>query len=379
MMSEQQKPVSSASPIYVLCNANRTVGYGHFFRCLHLARELKRLSPGLIVSWFGNIDETLLSRLPQVHKFVNCHNVDDATQTLLNQKSAWVLTDSYHITDAHLDTLSTIHQLICIDDFANLAFGQADALINFTVSASDYAYQAKHQFLGPQYFINDPSLIKVRQEKLLRAYHCKRVLIAMGGFDRFAIGHKIALALYQHLPEVDVVLLSRDPNKLDETLRQYLNKDVNADQQSIQSRLADNPRFLHVGHTDNMAELYASCDLVISGGGLIKYESAYCAIPNISVAQTPEQLRESETFSRLNLCISFNLAQQWHNNWHIEDTEDQINDWNQAAFIRKLASMTLLDDKAKRYIDTLKRASAEQFATHATCNLAKALLGHINR
>ncbi len=56
--------------------------------------------------------------------------------------------------------------------------------------------------------------------------------------------------------------------------------------------------------TSNIEEVYKKVDLVISGGGLVKYESAFCSIPNFSLAVTKEQDDETTLFELNDLTYS---------------------------------------------------------------------------
>jgi UDP:flavonoid glycosyltransferase YjiC (YdhE family) len=52
--------------------------------------------------------------------------------------------------------------------------------------------------------------------------------------------------------------------------------------------------------------LYAQADLLICGGGLVKYECGYCAIPTVTLSRTPEQEEDSLRLVRKDL--TFNLG-----------------------------------------------------------------------
>lgn len=157
----------------------------------------------------------------------------------------------------------------------------------------------------------------------------------MGGYDRQNIGLKIANSLNKYIPELTITLLGRYS-------------------ESTQGKVN------HITNTDDISRLYQKADLVISGGGLIKYESAFCGIPNIVVAQTEEQWQESQAFEKYRLCIPYDLAQHWH--------ADKFNHWfEQLAF--------------KEIKNSITNASQHIFDSQSTDNTAKRLvklIGDVN-
>lgn len=329
-----KKVMISESPhLFVICDGNSEVGYGHFFRCLHLLKALKASLPALKLTWMGAIDESLLTQITVnalTEQFILVDSANDALRQILLSNRSWVLSDSYLLSERDLDTLADQHHLIAIDDFGKHSHAKAQAVLNFCVSATQYRYKATEQLLGTGYFLTDPRLNPVREYKLSIQASSKvplQILIAMGGFDRFDVGAKIALAISESKLNTNITLLGAS--------EQILPNSIN-----------------HLTSSKDMARLYRQSDLVISGGGLIKYESAYCAIFNIAVSQTPEQLAESEAFAAHNLCLSYGLAQDWH----------------KESFITWFEALDLTAQCAQ-----VKTASANEFATNSTEKAAKAL------
>ncbi len=325
--------MSEPPHLFVICDGNSEVGYGHFFRCLHLVHALKASLPTLQLTWMGAINESLLTQIHAdllTEKFIVVDNANDAMRQILPSNRSWVLSDSYLLSECDLDALANRHYLIAIDDFGKYSHAKAQAVLNFCVSATQYRYQAINQLLGTGYFLTDPRLNPVREFKLSMQASFEaplQILIAMGGFDRFDVGAKIALAISESKLNSNITLLG--------TSKQILPNSIN-----------------HLTRSKDMAQLYRQSDLVISGGGLIKYESAYCAIFNIAVSQTPEQLAESEAFAAHNLCLSYGLAQDWH--------KESFITWFEALDLTALCAQ-------------LKTASANEFVSNSTEKAANAL------
>lgn len=340
--------------LIVVCDANAEVGYGHFFRCLHLVNALVARMPAIEVTWTGSLESKLLPLIESAQSadmvstslnpnlslahpqasYKRASNAQTAIRECLCLPQTWLLIDSYLPSEGELDEAAKRHHLVAIDDFAKTTYASAQAVLNFCVSAPHYDYRAANLLLGTEFFLCDPRLNATREKKLSANFESsnvqhnnKRILIAMGGFDRFSVGAQIALALHELAPNTEITLLG-------------------ASQQPLPSPIK------HLTRSDNMPALYAKADCVISGGGLIKYESAFCATVNIAVSQTQEQLLESQAFAKNKLCLSYGLAQDWH----------------KESFIRWYSAIDWTAQRA-----CVATASKTHFVTHSTEHAANAL------
>lgn len=347
-------------PLRVLCNANADVGYGHFFRCLFLVNEWQRLT-SQSAQWFGDIDDHLHIHCASVNK----HDWETAILQVSRSTPSIVLCDSYLINERHVSDLAMHNKVIAINDFGEFAFGNALAVINFTVSANGYAYTSKHRLLGPQYFLCHPSLDAVRAQNIDSDTPFEiasgNILIAMGGFDRHQIGEQLAMRLGKAFPAANITLLGKYAD--------VPNCSLPANVETI-------------AHTDRMDRLFQRANLVISGGGLIKYESAYCGVVNVVLAQTDEQMQESQQFKALNLCETYGMARNLLNTTESateaknerEITNNGQNNHNNAGvsfddFVAWLEGIDLVNLQR-----LLRQASAKVFNTESTSRTAKRLL-----
>lgn len=342
---------NSDEQLIVICEANSDVGFGHFFRCLHLADSLRN-SYGINAYWVGNITPSLVGLLHernQQHIFTS--NFDNAITEAQSLNAHAVLCDSYQLAESHIQQLRHKFKVCIVDDFGTSALAYADTVINFTVSAPRYNYAAKQQLLGPRFFLCDEALNRVRKRRLNQTeFNVDKInlLIAIGGHDRLSMGPYIA----------DLFLLD---NKYAVTLL------------GPYSSVKSNKKLLHFNRSNDMPSLYKKADLVVSGGGLIKYESAYCGIPNIVVAQTPEQFSETIEFEAVNLCHAVGhhatkMCDLGTNPSSISDKEDKHD-----AF--SWSTQELLDtaDKALRERKQLVKASKIHFEDDATARAAEVI------
>ncbi len=329
--------------LVILCDGNKKVGLGHFYRCLHLAHSLFKQF-NISILWIGNIDNEQIRYLKYIgHQFDYSNNFDCSVSRITSLSKRLVLVDSYLLTLAHLDVINKHHELCVIDDFGSLDLSSTSTAINFTVDASKYNYKAQTNLLGPQYFLCDSRLDNVRDKNI--EWHQKteeklRVLIAIGGHDRLTIGPKVA-SLFAHSKTTEVTLLGR--------------YDLIPNKHNIKS----------IDFTNNIPSLYHHTDLVVSGGGLTKYESAYCAIPNVVLAQTSEQYNESLSFAKSGLCFTVGASKV-----------ERLSTSKSANVHPFNWSVQELFDKADKAIQTRKAlvtASRHHFRNSSTHSVAKTI------
>lgn len=307
---------------YVLCDANNEVGYGHFFRTKYLVNTLETYRDWQWL-WCGNLTGYMQHQVTHHQPY---KDVIEAVKALQDEPAGVVICDSYQLQAEDYAKLSTSHTVIAFDDFAPHPYADVFCIINFCVAAPSYNYQAQHQLLGPKHFVTHPRLGIAQQFKQQQSKQQQprslRILIAIGGFDRFDIGRRLAEAFVSNRTNAQtgthVTLLDR--------------------------AVAPSSLYKVISFCDHMPELYQQADVVISGGGLTKYESAFLHIPNVVIAQTAAQFTESALFAELGLCINYGLAKNLHEQTIIEFVEwFMTNDWQQQQQDIAIASMANFD------------------------------------
>ena len=328
----------------ILCDGNEKVGLGHFYRCLHLSHTLFRKF-NIDILWVGDIADEQVQYLKSIgHQFEHRENLSSSVTYVSSLSSKLAIVDSYSLTSTHLEILSKYHEVCVIDDFGLIDSSEASTTINFTVDATNYTYNSQTNLLGPEYFLCDERLSSVRRknlEELQKPLKKSRILIAIGGHDRLNMGPELAL-LFAQLNKADITLLGRYD----------------------QSQAINSPNINSITFTQDMSLLYHQTDLVISGGGLTKYESAYCAIPNIVLAQTQDQYDESVSFEEKGLCFTVGTSKV--DRLETTETESPSFNWSIQELLNKA-------DEAIRKRNSLISASKRWFRTNSTLNAAETL------
>ncbi|MCX8080342.1 MAG: hypothetical protein N3F09_03800 [Bacteroidia bacterium] len=260
------------------CNANNHEGLGHFMRCLNLSQFINQQQFHL--TFCGDFNEFAVSLLNQKKiTYTLIKNIEE----LLKFKTHYLFADTYLISDGMIEKLSGLFRLILFDDFCNRNYYNTYAIINFTIGAPKLPYKAvKHKLLGTSFFPYRPEWPAIRKRNLiLRKVHHKEknnILVMFSG---------VKLEPARLIDFLNV--LDHFYSKCTFHVIYY---------EKLPSEQFKNNHIILYQKIDNITEFYSQSDLVISGGGLAKYESAFCGIPNLAFSITPEQHKETIEFEK---------------------------------------------------------------------------------
>jgi len=223
------------------CDANDTIGYGHFFRCLSLASAA--LSQGREVLIATELLTPTMRHYAEVHKTQVWEGVLNA-ETLRGWQTQWLVVDGYHIEPSVVEDFATEFQVLVIDDLAASPIS-ADILLNPNFASDRLPYctgAGTHRLLGPAY-------APLRPEFLSRAptgLKNNRLFVCLGGGDNTAMLSQVIEAIPEDLAVVVV------PGR---------------------SQLADIRPGVEIEHEPtNMADLMITCDTAIVGAGSTVWE-----------------------------------------------------------------------------------------------------------
>lgn len=235
------------------------------------------------VFFIGNFNQLAMDML-LTYKIPFTH-LDDDKYTLagieeLNFYDA-VVFDSYFLSNETIKNIANQHFMsILIDDECLLNYSGVDVVINFRFDAELlYQYNSKNQFLGSDYFVVKPELVELRRQNRSRNYDSvSNILLFFGG--SFS-DEKFLSELIEHLndeaPGVSIQLISSYPlqnDKLNYTL---------------------------IKPSYNIEDYLSTADILINGGGLVKYEATFALVPTASVSTTQLQYEDSLVLEKLGL------------------------------------------------------------------------------
>ena len=176
--------------------------------------------------------------------------------------------------------------------------------------------------------------------KALRMKNCeylrrkvRNVIVCLGGTDRFGIGKGMVNVFDQVFQNIQITLITS----------QYAKKTYT----SLHNNIAFMPM------TVEIEKYLMKADMVITGGGLLKYESAYCCIPNAAISQTIEQDIETHSFVKEGLTYDLGM----------------VKNFDKDNIVEKMTDFCSTSVREKIYFN-----AKQKFVTGSSRNLAKEII-----
>lgn len=286
-----------------LCDANSKIGLGHLSRCLGFAEAARDSFHE--VFFVGDYDAASRGLLKS--SGINCRSDRPSlnflsepqyrTEFKIPKAPAGIFIDSYELEAKHLD-LARTHwpdaRLVVLDDLAHLAAYRCDLVVNFTVDAESVRYPAGTSLLaGPKYFAPRRWLRMVRDTREYRAFSARFVVFA-GGSDQHRINERLTNAILEVAPGSEIRVVQTQPKSETswfDSLAPFQKKSVTI-----------------WPITPDMATHFLWTDIVLCGGGLIKYECVYAEIPVAAFSQTDRQQLDTSAWAAKGLVGDLGIA-----------------------------------------------------------------------
>ena len=336
------------------CDGVANTGLGHVSRSLAIAEGFADL--GFDCHFIGRFEAGAVEMLTTAGRSFSggieqTNSPEDIQSTVAKARelsASGVFVDSYAVDD---DYIAALHRqaapVLLIDDYGRLERYECAALMCFLVGAADQGYPVDRIpcFLGPGYFPARKELRQLRREGKEFREKAGRALIAIGGVDLQDLTGRAARILLEIAPELSVhAVVGRHYERVGE-LSEMVGRFGGGGEVFVQ--------------LPTLAGEFAWADVVVSGGGMIKYESAYLGIPAGIIAQNEDQKHETAQFAGLGLVFDLGLG-------------SEQDDPSLAAGLRRL-----LGDAALR--ESLRRTGLETFPADPTVRAAQALQGALDR
>ncbi|MEL7199131.1 MAG: hypothetical protein AAGL10_12525 [Pseudomonadota bacterium] len=329
------------------CDATAAIGFGHLSRCIALAEAFRQC--GVESVFAGQFDADASDQVAATgftsHGFEAPVNSSSAAEELEGIEADFVVLDSYRADEAYLSDLKCMgHRTVIIDDFCKLSAYPCDAILNFTWEAPLLSYPEEPALiLGHNHLLARRRLVEARQGSVDRNRDgvVENLLVAIGGSDPKGLALRIVGVLGEINRDVTVRVLGQPNAQLTAAIEPF------AEGSAIVARQPD------------LSEQLQWADAVISGGGLIKYESAYMGVPAAAIAQNEAQDGETKVFSGAGLVFDLGLADTVSD----DGLADRLNTFlNDAAMRAKMAGLM-----------------RESFIADPSGNAAKAILKALER
>lgn len=291
--------------LFIHCIGNQKSGLGHFSRCLALASILKKNESGIELTFVGCFELHALEKL-KIAKIDYINVKEEVCFTTYIFQAVALTTEDFFLVDSYIASQDFYDQMTyrsfkwgVFDDFSTKDFSSSNLVINFRVNAGRlFDYSAKYCALGPKYMpvrleFED---IRKKNENLKVLSGIKKVVICLGGSDLYNVSGQLLHTITQVFAEAEIYALLSDEREIVQLVEKYKN----------------NKKIYIESLKPDIENLLYDTDLIISGGGMLKYEAGYCAIPNATLSQTEEQYQDTLILEKEGLTINLGLAKQYN-------------------------------------------------------------------
>ena len=257
--------------VLIRADGNEKIGSGHIMRTKSIANELKGLGAKVLYALADERGKRLINNeFQSVVLSSNYECLDDEINALSSvikeQKIKLILLDSYFVTPKYFKELKKLAKVAYIDDLDAFAY-ECEALINYGALFDKKEYKAR-QNLAKKYFLGS-EFAPLRAEfgstqKSSKNTQKKQVLLTTGNTDLLGIMPRLLEAFLgdESLKNLEFLAISGAFNEHENKLLALSAKHKNI-------KVLKNP--------ENMAQIMAEADFVLSAGGSTLYELASLA------------------------------------------------------------------------------------------------------
>lgn len=264
-------------------DCNNETGFGHFSRCLNLARTFTCNHVNSQILFAGNYNKFSRSLLDYYNISFECISWEKFEIIFPWPVDSYdlVFIDTYLICQDKLNSLRAISsRLVFIDDSACLDFSHFFCVINFRHNADLlFSYQSHYSFLGSQYLILKPELMEIRNQKSNYSGSFVNLLLFTGGAPLPAEHLFSLVELLSHIsPETKITHIG-----------------------NLTSSPPLSANYKNVIPTPDIESYLLGTDVAINTGGLFKYESSYSCVPTASFFISTLQASDSKVLAEAGL------------------------------------------------------------------------------
>ena len=241
----------------------KELGLGHVYRCINLAKNLKKNKLFFLIEDYGNIVNNILKKNNYKNIFVLQNKLNlkqeikKTIETIKENKIDVIVIDKYNLKQDYIDEIRKFAKTVVITDL-NQKRISADLLINGFIGFKNEKIINKFGtkcLLGPQYQIIDGEFSKRKKTKKKNT-----LLITFGGFDENKIIDFILEPLSEYLDKIKTkIILSPATSK---------SKKIKNFERMFKKELTIIPK------TNSMFKEISESEYGLCSGGITTYEFA---------------------------------------------------------------------------------------------------------
>lgn len=282
--------------IVIITDGGLTMGLGHVYRTLSLAKRLSKFSKIKFLTQSGDI---VVGKIKNSgYKVSNVDNTNGMKRWLSFDKPDIIVIDKLEVNERFAKYIKTnLNARLII--FGNISSTNkyADVVIN-AIIGTNYKNKSFIDKNTGTLYLEGPKYLVLRREfyehKNLYKFrnNLKKILLIFGGSDQANLTSKVLdkLLSINHNFKVDIVL--GPAFKFDKELGKIL-KNHRSKKNSVET----------YKDVNNVSELMLNSDLIITSPGTTMYEACYLGVPAIALCQNQYQIDMHRSFK---LAYDFN-------------------------------------------------------------------------
>lgn len=274
--------------------SSKELGLGHIFRCINLAKKLKRHKIHFLVEDYGSVKEILnkngFSNVSILKSGISINeDIKSIEKIIEREKIQMVIVDKYKIKKNYLKKLEKKILLVYISDL-NLKKISCDILINGFIGFENKIIKNKNQvmLLGPKFQILNPKFSMPKH--VAKNYD---ILATFGGIDDSKI------------IEYFLESLSHISKKL--KVRCILGVATRNSQKIKNFQKNSHHKISVINYTNNMKNEIEKCEFGFCAGGITSYEFASLKIPFAIISQNRHQLLTAKVWEKKKIAVNIGL------------------------------------------------------------------------
>jgi UDP-2,4-diacetamido-2,4,6-trideoxy-beta-L-altropyranose hydrolase len=319
---------TSTQHLLIRADADDKIGAGHVMRCLALAQAWRaRCRPVTFVSRCDShsmrqrIRDEGMGLVGLSHSHSTSEDLETTLALIKEIGPSWLVTDGYHFTLAYQEIMrQTGVHLLCVDDYQNLPYYQADIILNQNIGAERLSYpcgQDSVLLLGSRYILLRQEFLDFGTGQPKAKDTASQVLVTLGGADPENITRRVLVGLKQlkhSRLEVDVVVgpVNRHTNVLLEEMQAGNGQD-GAGQVRI-----------HLHQNPSMRALMTRAHLALSAAGSTCWELAFLGVPMAIVTIADNQKAIGPALEKAGAAIHLGWPNEWNEQFLVEAVGDLL-------------------------------------------------------
>lgn len=277
--------------LFFRVDTNDVVATGHIMRCLSIADAASELgiSPVFILAddiGQKRVEERGYRTIILESKWNDLESECEELEKVIRDKEIKVLVvDSYYATDEYLKRVSSVTNVIYVDDMGKFQYPVSGVLC-YANYYGKFDFQGRFASSKINYYLGCDYVPLRKEFESLEPKHIKddieSVLLLSGGGDQ-----------YHALKDFISSLRNSYDFKLIAICGQY-----NTDYDELKETYSEDDHVSIYKSVDNMLQLMKEADLAISAGGTTLYELSACGTPTITYSFTDNQLDNVNQFEK---------------------------------------------------------------------------------